>query len=175
MRRVLSDLRYTAGGRYRIVLDADLIVDLRLHLRGFHVLQDRGRTFAVLDDDQLTIRKGYACDGCSPAFRLAGHWYGVPTPRDAVAAAVAHDCMRGYMGLPCLHYSRKDTDAVFCGILEDEGFQLNELYHAAVAGLAGRAFHKLTGKRPASASCRCHLPHAPLSLHPLFGRNTILA
>ncbi len=169
MRRIQSALRYTEGGRYRFTLDADLIVDLRLHLRGFHVLQDRGRTFAVLDDDQLTIRKGFAFDGCSPAFRIAGRWFGVPTPPSAVAAAATHDCLRGYLRLPCLCYSIGDTDDVFHSILEEQGCKLGDLYHAAVAGWPGRLYYRLTALGPSSARCRCHCCTSPSGL-PLLGR-----
>lgn len=159
MRRVMSALRYVEGGRYRFVLTEDLIVDLRLHLRGFHVLQDRGRTFAVLDDDQLTIRKGYACDGCSPAWRVFGRWVGVPTPHPVVAAAFVHDCMRGYLDVACLTYSREDTDRVFVGLMEETNFDMRGVYHAAVAGVWGSAYDRITRRGPNQATCRCHTPH----------------
>lgn len=162
MSRVLSDLCYTEGGRYRFVLTANLRVNLKLGLRGFHVLQDRGTTRATLDDDTLEIRKGYAFDGCSPAYRVFGKWVGVPTPDSAVAASAVHDCLRGFLHLPCLRYSLEDTDAVFKAVLEEEGFDHSELYHAAVAGPLGRAYHRLTSAKQSDAKCRHHLPLAPV-------------
>ena len=159
MTRILSELSYQSGGKYRFVLTGDLIVDLDKGLRGFHVLRDKDTTWAILDRDQLTIRAGYAFDGCSPAGKVFGRWFGTPTPRNAVAAAAVHDCLRGYLKLPCIGYTRKDTDDIFHDMLKTAGFPLGGVYHGAVAGPWGDLYMRLTGNRPSSANCKCHPLH----------------
>ncbi len=158
MTRILSELRYTSGGRYRFCLTADLAVDLGLGLNGNHVLRDGETDWAILRGDILTIFEGYAFDGCSPAWQIFGRWFGTPTPRKAVAAAAVHDCLRGYLGLDCLHYTRKDTDDVFWNMLKAEGFPMGGVYHGAVAGPIGSLYIRLTAARPNKANCKCHLP-----------------
>ena len=156
MTRVLSELRYQYGGKYRFELLADLVVDIDLGLSGRHALCDGDKQWASLDGDRLTILKGYAFDGCSPAMRLFGKWHGTPTPRNAVAAAAVHDCLRGYLGLDCTDYTRAATDDVFYNMLRDAGFPLGGVYHGAVAGFLGNLYIKLTAARPKTANCDTH-------------------
>lgn len=158
MTRVLSELRYDEGGRYRFVLTSDLVVHLNKGLRGNHVLRDGDTDWATLRGDTLTIFSGYAFDGCSPAWRVFGRWFGTPTPHNAVAAAAVHDCLRGYLGLPCLHYTRQDTDDVFWDMLKEAGFAMGDVYHGAVAGPIGSLYLRLTAARPNRATCKCHIP-----------------
>ena len=151
-----SELRYDYGGRYRFVLTDDLVVDLRKGMRGFHLLQDSGTTWATLDGDLLTIHAGYAFDGCSPAVRLFGKWLGTPTPPRAVAAAAVHDLLRSYLHLPCITYDLKDTDDIFYNLLHQADFDFEDIYHGAVAGPFGKLYHRLTRSRPTAARCKCH-------------------
>jgi hypothetical protein len=156
MTKVLSDLRYDCGGRYRFVLSGDYVVGLGLGLKGYHELVDGRTVWATLEDDKLTIMAGYAFDGCSPAWRVLGKWYGTPTPRKAVGPAAVHDCLRGYMKLACLRITRKNTDDVFWNMLKAEGFQLGDVYHGAVSGPLGDVYSYFTAARPSKASCACH-------------------
>jgi hypothetical protein len=154
---LLSEPSYAYGGKYRFTLTSDLVVDLSRGFRGHHELCDGGKTWAILDGDELRMMAGYAFDGCSPAMRVLGHWVGTPTPRKAVAAAAVHDCLRGYLGLPCLSYDRKTTDEVFYDMLDAEEFEGRDIYHGAVAGFWGSAFIWLT-RGPSTANCKCHPP-----------------
>ena len=153
---IRSELSYDYGGRYRFVLTADLVVDLKRGMRGFHILQDGGTTWAQLDGDILTIFAGYAFDGCSPAIRIFGKWIGTPTPRRAVAAAAVHDTLRNYLHLPCITYNLKDTDEIFYNLLRECRFDFEDIYHGAVAGFCGRLYHLITASRPTAARCKCH-------------------
>ncbi len=155
MTRVLSTPVYQYGGKYRFKLLADLTVDIDLGLSGKHALYDGDRQWAMLDGDRLTIFKEYSFDGCSPSIRVFGRWFGTPTPKAAVVAAAVHDCLRGYLGLPCLDYTREDSDDVFYNLLRDAGFPLEGVYHGAVAGFWGSLYVKLTAARPNKARCVC--------------------
>lgn len=156
MSKLLLFPEYVEGGTYRFVFTSRLIVDLELGLKGSHSLCDGDHEWATLNGDILTILPGYAFDGCSPAIRLFGRWYGTPTPHKAVPAAGVHDALRGYLGLPCLAYTRKDTDDVFWDLLKDQGFPLGSIYHAAVAGPIGSLYIWLTASRPNLANCKSH-------------------
>lgn len=170
MTTVRTPVEYRYGGKYRFQLTADLVVDLNKGLRGYHILRDGATSWAILDRDKLTIFAGYAFDGCSPAWKILGKWYGTPTPRRAVAAAAVHDCLRGYLGLGCVGYTRKDTDDIFFDMLQAEGFLGSEIYHGAVAGFCGSLYIRLTAARPSKANCKCHGDHhrAPIDYHPLL-------
>jgi hypothetical protein len=154
--RILSDLRYQYGGKYRFQLTGDLVVYLNKGWQGHHDLCDGETTWAILDDDKLTIMAGYSFDGCSPSIRMFGRWFGTPTPKKAVAASAVHDALRGYMGIKCLSYTRKDTDDVFFDMLKLSGFALGSVYHGAVAGPIGSLYSRLTSARPNNARCSCH-------------------
>ena len=147
---------YRFGGKHRFVLVEDWKVDLQMGLRGYHELRDNDSLWAVLHDDLLTVMAGYACDGCSPAWRVFGRWYGTPTPPGAIGPAIVHDVLRGYLGLPCLKYDRKFTDDVFYNLLKRSGFEWGDVYHGAVAGFWGNVYIKMTAARPSSAVCACH-------------------
>jgi len=156
MTRILSELRYTQGGKYRFVLTGDLVVHLNKGLRGDHIFRDGDTDWASLRGDTLTILAGYAFDGCSPAWQIFGRWFGTPTPHSAVAACAVHDCLRGYMGLLCVEYTRKDTDDIFFDMLKEAGFPVGSVYHSAVAGFWGNLYIQLTAARPQKESCKCH-------------------
>lgn len=156
MSRIQSPVDYEYGGKYRFVLRQDLVVNIKKGLQGFHILRDGKTAWAMLDCDTLTIFAGYAFDGCSPAWRIFGRWYGTPTPPCAVAAAAVHDCLRGYMRLACIGITRQDTDAIFYNMLKEAGFRASEVYHGAVAGPLGGIYLRLTGNRPSEANCKCH-------------------
>jgi len=141
------------GGKYRFQLIADFEIDLRKGWTGYHDFFDKDSRIAVLDGDKLTIMAGYAFDGCSPAFRIGGYWFGTPTPPATVAAALVHDCLRQFMGVKCAPFTRKDTDDIFYDILKAHKFPLADEYHGAVAGMAGTLFSKLT-RRPKTLHCR---------------------
>ncbi len=156
MATVIQGPKYNYGGKYRFTLTQDLVVYLNKGWRGRHVLRDDDTEWATLVDDTLTILAGYSCDGCSPAIQLFGHWFGTPTPPNAVTACFVHDVLRGYLGLPCLSYTRKDTDDVFYDILKEAGFKMGEVYHGAVAGFWGSLYIRLTSARPNHSNCKCH-------------------
>lgn len=140
------------GGKYRFVLTADFTVDLNKGWSGYHDFRDGDRRLAILDGDKLTIFAGYAFDGCSPAFSIAGYWFGTPTPPATVGPALVHDVLRQFMGLECAPYTRKDTDDIFYDLMVANKFPLAMEYHGAVSGLAGTIFIKLTRR---SKTLRC--------------------
>lgn len=155
MTHLLSEVQYDQGSEYRFKLTGDLVVYLNKGLRGFHELKNNGTVWAILNNDKLTILAGYAFDGCSPAWRFLGRWYGTPTPRAVVPAAAVHDCLRQFMGVKCLGYDRKLTDDIFHDMLREAGFPATSIYHGAVAGFWGSLFIKLTRKN-SDAHCGKH-------------------
>lgn len=159
MSLILSEVNYDYGGEYRFVLTSDLVVYLNKGIEGYHELVSDEIVRAVIKKDKLTILSGYAFDGASPAWRIFGTWYGTPTPRPVVPAAAVHDCLRQFMGLKCLGYSRKDTDDIFYSIMEEQGFLAGGIYHEAVAGIVGTLFMKLTWRK-SNCYCRNHAKRA---------------
>lgn len=163
MTRILSDLRYRRGGKYRFTLTADLVVDLGKGYEGYHLLENAGTVWAILNGDTLTVFAGYAFDGCSPAWRIFGIWIGTPTLHSAVAASCAHDVLRGFLHLPCVPFNRDASDDIFFDILRSQDHRWRDIYHGAVSGRIGRLY-SLISRTPSQpkASCRsCRNYSAP--------------
>ncbi len=155
MKRILSPVIYRRGGKHSFTLEGDLMVNLHKGYCGNHVLMDGGRVWAVLRGDILTIKAGYAFDGCSPAILFLGVWAGTPTPEAIVPAAAVHDVLRGYMKLPCVPFTRKDSDDIFYDMLREARFPLANEYHGVVSGVFGNLYIRMTAARPSAAKCGC--------------------
>lgn len=94
----------------------------------------------VICDGSLTIRAGYAWDGCSPAWRLPGGlWLGTPDGSLGIDgrpqtyyASLVHDALCQFA--PNLAITRDTSVAVFAEMLAASGFPTwrTRLYAAAV-------------------------------------------
>lgn len=143
---------------YRCELTADCVVDLRKGWRGSHEIQISDTLIVRIDDDRLTIPRGYASDLCSPAIKIYGRWIGTPTSHREALAAVVHDVTRQLLSyrLPCLpQITRKLTDDLFFDFLSESESPFFRIYHRAVSGPIGTAFMILTAKKE-TRSCKCH-------------------
>ena len=139
-------------------MTADCTVDLQKGWRGQHEIGIGNSLIARIDDDRLTIPKGYASDLASPAVKICGWWVGTPSGENEALAAVTHDVLRQLLSyrLPCLpQLTRKLTDDVFYDFLTEARSCWSVVYHRAVAGPAGSVFMWLTS-RPQTATCKCH-------------------
>lgn len=161
MSKLISEPRYRFGGSSRIQLAGPLVADLRMGWTENHHLAESGTVWATLEGDILTIMEGYTFDGCSPCFKILGRYVGTPTPARSIAAAAIHDCLRQFLGQPCLEYNRKDTDDIFYNIMRSTGFRGAKIYHGAVAGFWGTMFMFLRSPTQSKTHCIDHTPLEP--------------
>lgn len=156
--RLLTPFCWHSTPKYRGVLTADCTVDLRKGWRGQHEIDIGNGLVVRIDDDRLTMPKGYASDLASPAVKVFGKWIGTPSGFREALAAFVHDVLRQLLNycLPCLrHLTRKTTDDLFFDFLHEAKSGWFRIYHRAVSGPVGSVFMWLTAK-PSVAICKFH-------------------
>jgi len=155
--KFLSECRYIPSDEARGVLVGDFQVDLEKGYKGSHEFSSLEEgVFATLEDDILTLKKGYRSDLCSPAFRFRGKWYGTHTgPREAPGAFI-HDGTRRIHQLQCVPFGRKDTDDFFWDALRLKKSRMARPYFAAVSSVIGTFFLWITLKK---LDCYCKSTH----------------
>lgn len=154
MKRI-SEFCWQPTRKYRAVLTADLVLDLGMGYKGRHEFcAGEGQLLGILNDDKLTILKGYASDLCSPGFYLFGRWFGTPS-KGLELEAFVHDFARQMVGLPCCPWDRKGSDDLFynAGKMRGHGMKI-DVYHGAVAGRLGNLWMRLNKPRH-DVYCRC--------------------
>lgn len=94
---------------------------------------------------RITVRAGYAWDGCSPKFRVFGKLWGTPDgeidpmtgyPRTYHASCL-HDALYQFADHPRMPYTLEKMDAIFYQRLLVDGFSRARLYYAAVRWFGG--------------------------------------
>lgn len=139
-------------GKWKYVLDADLVVWLGIPLKGCHIYVSAGRTIGRLDGSLLTLFPGYAIDGCSPAISVRGRRIGTPSPPSTLPAAFVHDFLYQFYHVECASWSHEEADTVFFHLLRQRRFPLCALYYGAVAVFGG--LHRRITRKPAD-DCIC--------------------
>lgn len=156
-----SPLSYrTRSGKWKFVLSHDLRVRLGIGALGNHFFCDEGDPIARLSGDLLTIYRGYAIDGCSPAVSLFGVRIGTPSPRSSLAGAFTHDCLYQFGELSCAPWRYDQADRIFLDLLRLDGFPLAGLYYQAVRRF-GASFRRLTPPRMGITCLANHNPPKP--------------
>lgn len=121
---------------YKYQLDDDLVEQGVVDVgdRELYYGDDKGRWWLKLGPHyKITVRDGYAWDGCSPKFAKIGPLYfgTIDAKRNAKASCV-HDALYQYGLVTGFPYKKKDADVTFYNILVKYGFKLAGLYHWAV-------------------------------------------
>lgn len=148
----LAGFHFSSDKKYRAKLTADLVLDLGMGYRGYHVFAHEETRWGMLNNDVLTIFAGYASDLCSPGIYVFGVWLGTPS-RGMELEAFVHDFLRQFMSVPCVPWDRKSSDAIFynAGIMRGHNMKI-KVYHGAVAGKLGDLWMWLNKERP-EVSC----------------------
>lgn len=144
----LTPLSYRQDGKYRFELTDDFEVNVPSFAGRAHSVTGFGSNTpgavgvgsfeAWLQIDQngvLTLSQGYAWDGCSPAWKFAGKWWGTPTPEATRAACLVHDAL--YQFLDRNYWTRAEADAAFLALMQQSGFRLAPIYYGAVRIFGG--------------------------------------
>ena len=97
-------------------------------------------------DGRITVKDGYAWDGCSPKFSIFDLFY-IGTPdgvRDVNTgrpktyyASLIHDALYQFMEHPDMPYSRAQMDRFFLVLMRARRFRLSGLYWLAVRVIGG--------------------------------------
>jgi len=155
--RLLSPCVYKSTSRVRGILTTDFVVDLQKGYSGLHEFSSLEEgVFATLDDDILTIKRGFKSDLCSPAFRVGGVWVGTHTGPKEAPGAFIHDCTRRVYRLHCVPFTWKDTNDFFWDALHIKKSPLKRTYHFAVSSGIGKLFSWFTEKK---LDCYCKTYH----------------
>ena len=91
----------------------------------------------IKQDGTITVKEGYAWDGCSPKFNILDLFW-VGTPDGAIDegkpityyASLVHDALGQFRKEEEMPFNRKQRDFIFAEMLE--GFTFQKLYYMAV-------------------------------------------
>lgn len=150
----LTKFEWETGREWRFRLTSDFTVRLYTGWVGFHEFYDGDKLWAVLRDDELTVKSGYAWNGASPCWRVFGKWVGTPTPPSARIPSLIHDLFFQFLDVPCAPWDMKQANDIFFNLMRDGDFPLKGTYHGAVA-IFGGIYRKLTVPS-ATVSCYEH-------------------
>jgi hypothetical protein len=136
----MPSLVYTAGYKYQ--LNEDYTIQLPHPLRHDSTLDVVMSYYTIGVDGLLTIKSGYAWDGCSG-----------PTADDEsnMRAGLVHDCLYQAMKEGVLSKdNRKHVDSLFRRILIEDGMPSFRAwyYYTAVRSFGGNYLHELKASEP---------------------------
>jgi hypothetical protein len=111
--RLIGDHKYETGPRYRFRTTADVTIFLHRDL-GYHNFSDAaGQTWLHIEEELVTVRAGYATDGCSPKAKFFGMWVGTPDFAWTRLASTIHDAFYQFAHCPCCPLTRNEADWLF--------------------------------------------------------------
>jgi len=143
--RFVSEIHYASTASERARLTANFVVDLQKGYKGYHEFASLEEgVFASLDDDILTLFKGFVWDLCSPSVYVRGRWVGTPTGSREAAGSCIHDAARRIYRLYCTPFDWKDTNDFFWDALALSGSHVKRTYYFAVSSFLGKAFSCFT-------------------------------
>lgn len=154
MKSARSEFLWTTGPKWRFCLTEDFTICLGTGWLGYHEFYHGGALWGVLRGDVLTIKKDFAWNGCSPAWRIFGRWVGTPTPRSAMVPSLIHDFLYQFLDLECAPWDKRQADHIFYNLMVEYEFCLRGTYHGTVAAL-GAAFRRLTPGDPKTSCGFC--------------------
>lgn len=121
---------------YRFILDEDLVEDGHRDVgdRELYYGDCEGRWWLKLGPHyKVTVRCGYAWDGCSPKIAKIGKLYiGTIDTKNNWQGSCVHDALYQFGMVNEFPYTKKDADVTFYNILKKYGFKLAGLYYWAV-------------------------------------------
>lgn len=128
MVRLLTNFIFTSDNpKYRFLLEEDVTVATGLDL-GCHTFFDANNVRRMsMCGTHWTVHAGYAWDGSSPKFRLAGRWVGTPDGHSELASLV-HDTGYQFLDCKCFPLRRRQVDCLFGCIINRNG---DRTLHAA--------------------------------------------
>lgn len=124
---------------YRYVLEEDLTTEtagvVDVGDRVLYYGDDKGRWWLRIGPHyKITVRDGYAWDGCSPKLAKIGPlWIGTIDTKRNMRASCVHDALCQFGAIEDFPYTRRQTDVVFYNLMKEDGFRLAGLYHWVVA------------------------------------------
>lgn len=117
------------GNHHKFVLDQDFQIKLAIEIKGYYKFYHAGNLWGTLCDGVLTIKRGYAWNGCSF----------VPDTKKTLVAGLIHDFMYQF-SCGDAAWCRAKADELFYIQLEQERFIAAKLYYIGVHSL-GWAFY----------------------------------
>jgi hypothetical protein len=106
-----------------------------------------GIEWARIEGNLLSIRTGYAWNGCSPKRQWCGIWWGTPDFMFTRRASLVHDVLFQVSGCKHFRATMEQCNEVFRRIMVRDGgtAAMVGIYHAAVQRFGGSFFGKVDG------------------------------
>jgi len=146
-------------GRYVFKLEKDFSYPTEMTVDKDYDFKDwSGRLwFSIKKDGTITIKKGYAWDGCSIKINVFDLiWVGTPDglidwktgKALTYYCSMVHDAFYQFLDNPEFPFNRKQADDLFLKMLTEVEFKPRNIYYAAVRSLGwiGFAIRRLRAK-----------------------------
>ena len=129
------------GGKWRFLLQRAITVKLHFSHPDVSFHDASGHEWARIEFDVLTIRSGYAWNGCSPKMGAGPLWLGTPDFHGTRKASLVHDVL--FQFSPTAHFRATfgQCNEQFRRHMLRHDFPLAEVYFAAVQKF-GRAYFR---------------------------------
>lgn len=93
----------------------------------------KGKLWMVIDGKFITVKAGYAWNGCSPKRCVLGIWIGTPDTAKNTLASLIHDALCQFFSTVHFPFNKFEVDLIFHAIMEASGFLLADTYYYAVS------------------------------------------
>lgn len=136
------------GGRYRFRLLDDIEIRLPVlanHRNHVSFRDYTGKEWMRINRDVVTVRSGYAWNGCSPCLWIPFiGWVGTPTPYPVILPSLVHDALYQFVWCQFFPITLSQCDRVFFDLMVANKFRRSNTYYGAVMDF-GKFF---AGKTP---------------------------
>jgi hypothetical protein len=124
-----------SGNRYRYATNRTIRVKFKSPLftdnKHYYFLDSKGKCWMMIFDNIITIKKGYAWNGCSPKIWF-GIWWGTPDFEKTIFASLVHDILLQFHKTQHFPLKRDQIDHIFKEILKLSKFPLRAIYYFGV-------------------------------------------
>lgn len=129
-------------GVYRFETLRKTVIPLHFDHPDMRVVDADGTEWVRLDGNVMTIRAGYAWNGCSPKKGWCGIWWGTPDFTGSRRASLAHDALFQISGTKHFRATMQQCNEVFYRLMLRDGFWGAPIYFEAVQRFGRKFFGK---------------------------------
>lgn len=129
-------------GKYRFITRRPISVKLHFTHPDVTFHDATGKEWARIEMDLLTIRPGYAWNGCSPKISAGPLWLGTPDFQATRKASLVHDVLFQFSGTKHFRATFPQCNEQFRRHMLRHDFPLTEIYFQAVQKCGRPYFQK---------------------------------
>jgi hypothetical protein len=153
---IVPHYEWRGDKRDRFLLRGDFSIELSCEFRSC-ALRSADFDVATISGRTLTVRQGFAWDGCTPNHLLGVPLLSVPSPAPTAGPSLVHDILCQFIDAPDCPWNLDFADGEFDRLLKEKRFALRRAYVAAV-----RIYHRFAPARTSDSALIIHPIQDPL-------------